>query len=143
MTKRYLHYTSVVSSKAKKGIDSWKEVRVLGLALAHQLTELLGGTLTVDSVWKRGSVFTITIPGVQQRQGIRAREEEIVLESLDDPQFSVTVMAKKLGYSSRHLSRVLRKLTGLSPVLYLGASAAESPSADGKPAICYGIRGAL
>lgn len=45
--------------------------------------------------------------------------EKLVLDSLDDPQFSVTVMAKKLGYSSRHLSRVLGKLTGLSPVQFI------------------------
>ncbi|HFA47832.1 MAG TPA: helix-turn-helix domain-containing protein [Bacteroidetes bacterium] len=45
--------------------------------------------------------------------------EKLVSEKMDDPQFSVEVLAKKLGYSPRHLSRVFGKLTGLSPVKFI------------------------
>ncbi len=47
------------------------------------------------------------------------RAEKLVMKKLDDPTFNVEVMAKNLGYSSRHLSRVLGRLTGLSPVQFI------------------------
>ena len=34
----------------------------LGLAISRRLTELLGGTIAVDSVWGKGSVFSVTLP---------------------------------------------------------------------------------
>lgn len=34
----------------------------LGLAITKQLTELMGGTIAVDSIYKKGSVFTVRIP---------------------------------------------------------------------------------
>ena len=45
--------------------------------------------------------------------------EKLVLERLNDSTFSVIIMAQQLGYSSRNLSRVLGKLTGLSPVKFV------------------------
>ena len=45
--------------------------------------------------------------------------EKIVLDNLDDPTFKVTDLAKKIGYSQRQLARIIRKLTGLSPVNFI------------------------
>ncbi|HHM21000.1 MAG TPA: response regulator, partial [Bacteroidetes bacterium] len=45
--------------------------------------------------------------------------EKLVLNKMDDPQFSVETMAKDLGFSPRHLSRTLGRLTGLSPVKFI------------------------
>lgn len=70
--------------QSKKGHRQLEGGTGIGLALAHQLTELMGGILTVDSEWGKGSVFTITIPGVQQRESIYSRVEEIKTES-DQP----------------------------------------------------------
>ena len=34
----------------------------LGLAICRRLAEILGGRVEVDSVWGRGSTFTLTLP---------------------------------------------------------------------------------
>ena len=42
--------------------------------------------------------------------------EKIVLKYIDDPDFNVAVLAKEMGYSQRNLSRITRKLIGITPV---------------------------
>jgi signal transduction histidine kinase len=34
----------------------------LGLSIARELTELMGGLITVENVWGRGSAFTVEVP---------------------------------------------------------------------------------
>ena len=45
--------------------------------------------------------------------------EKIVLEHIDDPGFNVAVLAKEIGYSQRNLSRITRKLIGITPVNFI------------------------
>jgi len=45
--------------------------------------------------------------------------EEIVLKNIHDPDFKVPDLAKKIGYSQRQLTRIIKKLTGLSPVSFI------------------------
>ncbi len=45
--------------------------------------------------------------------------ERLVMENMEDTLFSVEILAKKLGYSQRQLSRVFGKLTGLTPVKFI------------------------
>lgn len=45
--------------------------------------------------------------------------ENIVRKHMDDPAFNVEVLAKEIGYTSRHMSRVLGRLTGLTPVQFI------------------------
>lgn len=54
-------------------------------------------------------------PAGQQLQ----EAEKLVLAHLDDTEFSVEVLAREMALSSRHLSRVLGKQTGLSPVQFI------------------------
>jgi signal transduction histidine kinase len=34
----------------------------LGLAICRKLVELMGGTIKVESIWQRGSVFSVILP---------------------------------------------------------------------------------
>ncbi|GAB4256774.1 MAG: hypothetical protein Kow0027_23960 [Saprospiraceae bacterium] len=45
--------------------------------------------------------------------------EAIVRKHMDDPTFNVEVLAREIGYTSRHMSRVLGRLTGLTPVQFI------------------------
>lgn len=48
-----------------------------------------------------------------------ARAKQIVTDHIDDPGFKVEDLATSLNYSSRQLARILKKLTGLSPVNFI------------------------
>ena len=45
--------------------------------------------------------------------------EEIVLNNIYDPKFKVSDLARQVGYSQRQLTRIIKKLTGLSPVNFI------------------------
>ncbi len=45
--------------------------------------------------------------------------EEIVMKYIHDPHFKVPDLAKQIGYSQRQLTRIIKKLTGLSPVSFI------------------------
>ena len=45
--------------------------------------------------------------------------QEVVLNHIDNTQFSVKEFAKEMNYSSRQLGRILQKLTGYSPVTFI------------------------
>lgn len=53
-----------------------------------------------------------------QQQLIR-QAEEIILQHLHDPTFKVTNLAQQMNYSPRQLGRIIKKLTGLSPVNFI------------------------
>lgn len=43
----------------------------------------------------------------------------VVLKNIHDPKFKVNDLAKELGYSQRQLTRIFKRLTGLSPVGFI------------------------
>lgn len=45
--------------------------------------------------------------------------EQVVIDHLHDPDFKVADLAKAVGYSQRQLARIIKRLTGLSPVSFI------------------------
>jgi len=72
----------------------------LGLAISKQLTELMGGALTVDSIYTKGSTFRVEIPqgvvstatGTFRKPGIIANETEEYQQSFEAPEARVLVV---------------------------------------------------
>ncbi|WP_242083924.1 ATP-binding protein [Aestuariivivens sediminis] len=57
--------------QAKNHLETLKEGSGLGLALTRELVKLLNGTICVDSVYNKGSVFTITLPITNTAQNVQ------------------------------------------------------------------------
>ena len=72
----------------------------LGLAISKQLTELMGGNLTVDSIYTKGSTFRVEIPqgvvnkeaGTVRKPGLVAHETETYEQSFEAPEARVLVV---------------------------------------------------
>ncbi len=56
---------------------------------------------------------------VTYEESLMEKAQNAVLESIDNPRFSVKELASALNYSSRQLGRVLKKATGLTPVGFI------------------------
>ena len=54
---------------------------------------------------------------VEQR--LLKKAEQTVLDNIDQADFKVTDLAKQIGYSSKQLGRIIKKLTGLSSVAFI------------------------
>ena len=71
----------------------------IGLALVKAFVELHGGTVTVDSTEKEGTVFTVSIP-VETEEHALAAEHEISLSSSTLPDLSLEDTSGELDYDS-------------------------------------------
>jgi len=47
--------------RVDEGVNAGIEGTGLGLAISHQLVEMMGGKITVDSIYQKGSIFTIQV----------------------------------------------------------------------------------
>ena len=96
----------------------------LGLTVTRQLTELLGGTLTLTSEPGKGSVFSQVIPVgmdiAEQPLLDRARAESRANhapESASTPEFSGTILVAEDVAGNRQLMQLLLSRLGVSVVL--------------------------
>ena len=76
----------------------------LGLAISKHLAELMGGTITVDSVYGQGSTFYIQI--VQKVKNYQAIGEEIA-EALQNRQYNSVTNRKQIEITPRPEAKVL------------------------------------
>lgn len=85
-------------------VEEWRKSNVegtgLGLAITKQLLDLMGGEITVDSIYTKGSIFTVTIPqkvvdaapvGSVGVRRLRSREDGY-LPSFEAPEARVLVV---------------------------------------------------
>jgi len=59
------------------------------------------------------------ISNLNAEQSILKRAEDFIQKNIDSFDLSVPLLAKDLGYSQRQVTRVLKKLTGLTPVSFI------------------------
>lgn len=94
-------------------VPSNKEGTGLGLTITKQLAQAMGGTLTVESEYGRGSVFTLTLP--QKPAGTSAAAKSAAAEScyycpwaqilaVDDNRYNRLVAEKLLGRTGARIS---------------------------------------
>ena len=94
-------------------VPSNKDGTGLGLTITKQLAQAMGGTLTVESEYGRGSVFTLTLP--QKPAGTSAAAPNAAAEScfscpwaqilaVDDNRYNRLVAEKLLGRTGARIS---------------------------------------
>ena len=74
----------------------------LGLAITKQLVSLMGGTITVDSIYRKGSVFTVTleqpvvdakpIGNISYLRNLQAKDREHYKQSFEAPMAKILVV---------------------------------------------------
>ncbi|MCR4691926.1 MAG: EAL domain-containing protein [Lachnospiraceae bacterium] len=80
----------------------------LGLAITHQILTLMNGTIEVNSIYTKGSTFTIKLPQrVVDHSGIKALEKYTSSAPPEDTDFFVTSDAKILIVDDNTVNRVV------------------------------------
>ena len=105
----------------------------LGLLISHQLAQKLGGSISVDSQYGRGSCFTLSIStgAVQELTFTLSKEVSLqqMVKSDNIPQFSGKILIAEDGEDNRGLISLLLKKTGVDfAFVENGALAVEAAS---------------
>jgi PAS domain S-box-containing protein len=96
----------------------------LGLAVARELAELMGGALTVDSAPGRGAVFTLSLP-LKPRSAAEADAAEPA--TVQDVDAALRVLAAEDNHANQLVLRSMLQIAGVEPVIVdNGRSAVEA-----------------
>ena len=107
-----------VNEGSTKGIEGTG----LGLSICSQLVNLMGGQITVDSIYQKGSTFTITIPqkivnatplGNLNYNSSSRHQRSSYKKSFEAPEAKVQEEREKLETYKQMKAQVSERLEGL------------------------------
>lgn len=102
------------------GVDDYITKPFSSKELLARIDNLLRNKLERDKWQKENAVETADLAmGETVDVQMLKQAEQVVLDNLDLPEFKVADLAKNVGYSQRQLSRIIKKLTGFSPVGFI------------------------
>lgn len=101
------------------GIDDYVTKPFSLPELAARVHNLLSNKRVRDEIREEDLASSPNLSTAEPGGQLLQAAENLVLEKMDDPQFTVEVLAQNLGYSQRQLARVFGKLTGLTPVKFV------------------------
>jgi DNA-binding response OmpR family regulator len=103
------------------GVDDYVTKPFSTRELRARIHNLISNKLERDSFAKaeEAEVTAEKLPVLTEAQKLLKQAEAAILERLDDPHFGVEDLARAVNYSSRQLSRLLKKYTGLSSVNFI------------------------
>ncbi|MDJ0659337.1 MAG: ATP-binding protein [Crocosphaera sp.] len=80
----------------------------LGLSITRKLTHLLGGKITLESQWQKGTTFQLTFPDVEIIDSTESKN----IESTEETSDNLQLMIAESDYKEiNHLSELLEKLS--------------------------------
>jgi len=102
------------------GVDDYITKPFKATELLARINNLLRNKIERES-WIRDNQQISTVKGSEEsaEKQILKKAEQSVLQNLSEPGFKVADLAKNVGYGERQLRRVIKKLTGLSPVNFI------------------------
>ncbi len=104
----------------KLGVDDYITKPFSSKELLARIDNLLRNKLERDNWQRENAREHVEVEVVESAEHqLLKQAEQIILDNLDIPEFKVTDLAKEIGYSQRQLIRIIKKLTGFSPVGFI------------------------
>ena len=103
----------------KLGIDDYMTKPFSTNELNARLHNLITNKIERDEFVKTQQADNQVEKPLNTDQQFLKRVEKIIIENLDNENFKVADLAKAIGYSSKQLGRIVKRLTGLSTVSFI------------------------
>ncbi|MCF8246644.1 MAG: response regulator [Saprospiraceae bacterium] len=101
------------------GIDDYVTKPFSLPELEARVSSLLKNKQLRDEMAEEDAENIDNLPSLNPDEVLLKEAEKMVLEKLDDPNFTVETLAKQLGHSQRQLARILGRSAGLPPVQFI------------------------